>query len=101
MCGTIRGWILDLIQLPNFNVLLLQIQAVKLDEVMVQPEQPEKEHVFNYETKSLRDTRQMLVAVEIQDAFAYVEEHAHPRLWVSLAEHALDKLNLPVAEKVI
>ncbi|KAL2612195.1 hypothetical protein R1flu_023887 [Riccia fluitans] len=77
----------------------LQIQAVQLDEVMRQPEQPGKEHVFNYETKSLRDTQQMLKAVEIQDAFIYIEEHSHPRLWISLAEYALETLNLSVAEK--
>ncbi|OAE19425.1 hypothetical protein AXG93_4273s1210 [Marchantia polymorpha subsp. ruderalis] len=83
--------------LCNFHNL--QIQAVHLDEVMRQPEKLGKEHVFNYETKSLRDTRQMLKAVEIQDAFIYVEDHSHPRLWRSLAEYALETLDLSVAEK--
>lgn len=42
----------------------------------------------------------MLSAVDIQDAYSYVEEHSHPRLWISLANHALDTLDLSYAEKV-
>lgn len=67
---------------------------------MHQPEDPGSVHVFNHETKSLRDTQQMLSAVDIQDAYSYVEEHSHPRLWISLANHALDTLDLSYAEKV-
>ncbi|XP_024366604.1 uncharacterized protein [Physcomitrium patens] len=77
----------------------LQIQAIHLDDVMHQPEDPSMEHVFNYETKTLRDTQQMLSAVDIQDAYSYVEEHSHPRLWISLANHALETLDLSYAEK--
>ncbi|KAJ7522936.1 hypothetical protein O6H91_18G031500 [Diphasiastrum complanatum] len=77
----------------------LQIIAIQLDDLMKQPEQPGKNHVFNYETKSLRDTTQILEAVPIQDAYAYVEEHSHPKLWISLAEHALEILDLSIAEK--
>lgn len=77
-----------------------QIQAIHLDDVMHQPEDPSMEHVFNYETKTLRDTQQMLSAVDIQDAYSYVEEHSHPRLWISLANHALETLDLSYAEKV-
>ena len=68
---------------------------------MHQPEDPGSEHVFNHETKSLRDTLQMLSAVDIQDAYSYVEEHSHPRLWISLANHALETLDLSYAEKVV
>jgi WD repeat-containing protein 35 len=77
----------------------LQIQAVQLDEVMQQPEQPGKQHVFSHETKTLRDMQQMLRAVDIQDAYSYIEEHSHPRLWISLANHALEKLDLSFTEK--
>jgi WD repeat-containing protein 35 len=79
----------------------LQIQAVQLDEVMQQPEQPGKQHVFSHETKTLRDMQQMLRAVDIQDAYSYIEEHSHPRLWISLANHALEKLDLSFTEKVL
>ncbi|KAG0617617.1 hypothetical protein M758_4G002900 [Ceratodon purpureus] len=77
----------------------LQIQAIHLDDVMHQPEDPGGEHVFIHETKSLRDTQHMLSAVDIQDAYSYVEEHSHPRLWISLANHALETLDLSYAEK--
>jgi hypothetical protein len=68
---------------------------------MHQPEDPGNEHVFSHETKSLRDTQQMLSAIDIQDAYSYVEEHSHPRLWISLAKHALETLDLFCAEKVV
>lgn len=68
---------------------------------MAQPEQPSKVHVFNYETKSLRDTFQILSTVDIGDAYAYVKEHSHPKLWITLAEFALEKLDLSIAEKVL
>ncbi|XP_024530250.1 WD repeat-containing protein 35-like [Selaginella moellendorffii] len=77
----------------------LQVLAIRLDDVMQQPEQPTRAHIFSYETKSLRDTHQILQAVEIQDAYSYVEEHGHPRLWTSLAEHALEHLDFSVAAK--
>ncbi|EFJ27981.1 hypothetical protein SELMODRAFT_449576, partial [Selaginella moellendorffii] len=77
----------------------LQVLAIRLDDVMQQPEQPTRAHIFSYETKSLRDTHQILQAVEIKDAYSYVEEHGHPRLWTSLAEHALEHLDFSVAAK--
>ncbi|GBG63808.1 hypothetical protein CBR_g39592 [Chara braunii] len=77
----------------------LRIRAVHLDEVMKQPDQPEKDLVVDFETKSLRDTRQILATVSLQDAYTYVDEHSHPRLWRILAEHALEKLDLVIADK--
>ena len=69
--------------------------------MMCQPDDPSNSHVFNHETKSLRDTQEMVSAVDMQDAYCYVEEHSHPRLWTSLANHALDTLDLSYAEKVV
>lgn len=77
----------------------LQIKAVLLDEVMRSPEKPKKEHVIDFETKSFRDTRSLLSDVSIQDAYQYIEDNSHPRLWRLLAEHSLEKLNLTVAVK--
>jgi WD repeat-containing protein 35 len=77
----------------------LQIKAVLLDEVMKAPEKPNKEHMINFETKSLRDTRSLLSDVSIQDAYQFIEDNSHPRLWRLLAEHCLEKLNLSVADK--
>ena len=77
----------------------LQITAVLLDDVMRGPEKPTKEQVINFETKSLRDTRNLLHDVSIQDAYQFIEDNSHPRLWRLLAEHSLEKLDLVVADK--
>jgi WD repeat-containing protein 35 len=68
---------------------------------MQQPEDPREEHIFCYRTKSQRDTIQILKSSQLQDAFSYIEDHSHPELWRILAEHALEKLDLSIAEKVI
>mmetsp|Transcript_15599 Transcript_15599/g.37800 ORF Transcript_15599/g.37800 Transcript_15599/m.37800 type:complete len:1119 (+) Transcript_15599:1703-5059(+) len=77
----------------------LQIKAVLLDEVMKGPEKPNKEQIINFETKSLRDTRNLLQDVSIQDAYQFIKDNSHPRLWRLLAEHSLEKLDLLVADK--
>jgi WD repeat-containing protein 35 len=78
----------------------LQIQSVLIDEVIQNPESPRKEVLLDFETKSLRDTRDILTKVSnLKDAFNYVEANPHPRLWRLLAEAALDQLDFAVAEK--
>jgi WD repeat-containing protein 35 len=78
----------------------LQIQSVLIDEVIQNPESPRKEVLLDFETKSLRDTRDILTKVSnLKDAFKYVEANPHPRLWRLLAEAALDQLDFSVAEK--
>eukprot|EP00906_Rhabdomonas_costata_P037007 RCo051982 len=81
----------------SFNKL--KIKAVLLDEIMLDPDHPQKDHVVLFETKSLRDTRELLNSVSIADAFAFIEDNPHPRLWKLLAEAALEKMNFQVAEK--
>ncbi|CAE8633546.1 unnamed protein product [Polarella glacialis] len=78
----------------------LQIQSVLIDEVIQNPESPRKEVLLDFETKSLRDTRDILTKVSnLKDAFNYVDANPHPRLWRLLAEAALDQLDFAVAEK--
>merc|ERR1719316_2217227 len=78
----------------------LQIQSVLIDEVMQNPENPRKEVLLDFETKSLRDTRDILTKVSnLKDAFNYVEANPHRRLWRLLAEAALDQLDFGIAEK--
>ncbi|CAG9828348.1 unnamed protein product [Diabrotica balteata] len=76
----------------------LEIQAVLLDEVIQNPEKPENDHIIKLEVKSLRDTRQLLEKVGINEACQFVEENSHPRLWTLVAEAALKDMNLPMAE---
>eukprot|EP00794_Sanderia_malayensis_P012081 gene12081-13325_t len=77
----------------------LQIKSVLLDEVMKDPSNPVRENLIDFETKSLRDTRDLLDKVGIEDAYQFILENSHPRLWRLLAEAALERLDLEVAEK--
>ncbi|XP_074656125.1 WD repeat-containing protein 35-like isoform X2 [Tubulanus polymorphus] len=77
----------------------LQIRSVLLDELLKDPENPSKEFISEMEIKSLRDTRDLLEKVGIEDAQQFIEDNPHPRLWRLLAENALDSLNLKVAEQ--
>ena len=54
-------------------------QAVMLDEVMQAGLQPAKQHVVQFETRSLRDTRQLLSSVSLPDAMQFIEQNSHPR----------------------
>ncbi|KAJ9468906.1 Intraflagellar transport protein 122-like protein [Diplonema papillatum] len=76
----------------------LKIKAVVLDDIMTEPEHPQKDCVISFETKSLRDTRKLLKTT-IKDAYDFIEKNPHPRLWSLLAEKALEQLNFVVAEK--
>jgi WD repeat-containing protein 35 len=78
----------------------LQITAVLLDDIIRSPEkQKNRDILIVFETKSLRDTRKLLQDVSIQDAYQFVEDNGHPRLWRLLAEYALEKLELVIAER--
>ena len=77
----------------------LCIKAVLLDDIVQDPEHPDKECLVNFETKSLRDTRQLLDTVPISEAYQFIEDNKHPRLWRILAESALEQLNFLIADK--
>eukprot|EP00397_Hematodinium_sp_SG-2012_P004975 GEMP01004991.1.p1 GENE.GEMP01004991.1~~GEMP01004991.1.p1 ORF type:complete len:1182 (+),score=262.89 GEMP01004991.1:170-3715(+) len=79
----------------------LQIQSVLIDELIRNPESGTKKGIIlDFETKSLRDTRAILTKVQnLEDAYNYVDQNPHPRLWRLLAESALDHVNLGAAEK--
>ena len=57
------------------------------------------EFMTTYETKSLRDTRDVLKEAKLQDAFQFVEQNSHPRLWRLIGEAALEELDFPTAEQ--
>ena len=79
----------------------LKIRSVIIDDVMQDAEKPQKDSALDFETKSLRDTREILKSVSLKDAFQYVEDHPHPKLWSLLAESALEDLDFTVAEKAV
>ncbi|KAL0027242.1 hypothetical protein WJX77_006308 [Trebouxia sp. C0004] len=77
----------------------LEVTAVMLDDIMKAGTEPEKHQVLQFETRSLRDTRQLLNTVSIADTMQFIEQNPHPRLWRALAEHALKARNYDTAEK--
>lgn len=77
----------------------LEIKSVLLDEIMKDPENPSKDSIIELEVKSLRDARDLLEKVSIEDAHQFIEDNSHPRLWRLLAEAALERLALDMADK--
>lgn len=77
----------------------MQVVSVLLDEIMKDPENPTEDLLFHLDIKSLRDTRNLLEKVGLQDAQQFIEDNPHPRLWKLLGESALEKLELEMAEK--
>jgi len=77
----------------------LEIRAVLLDQLMKEPEERCKDHVLKFETKALRDSRELLDKSNLSEAYAFIEENPHPRLWRLLAEVGLQKFDFALAEK--
>ncbi|XP_073481441.1 WD repeat-containing protein 35 isoform X2 [Aquarana catesbeiana] len=77
----------------------LEIKSVLLDELLKDPEHPNKDYIINFEIRSLRDSRALIEKVGIEDASQFIEDNPHPRLWRLLAEAALQKLDLQTAEQ--
>ena len=79
----------------------MQVTSVLLDEIMKDPENPSEDTMLHLDIKvriplifslwpitclaffiqSLRDTRDLLHKVGLQDAQQFVEDNPHPRLW--------------------
>ncbi|CAG9759523.1 unnamed protein product [Ceutorhynchus assimilis] len=76
----------------------LEVEAVLLDEVIDNSEKPSKDYLIKLETKSLRDTRQLLEKVGVNEASQFVEDNRHPRLWRLVAEAALKEMLLSTAD---
>jgi len=63
-----------------FALKNLEIQAVMLDDIIQSPENPSLDYIITLETKSLRDTRQLLEKVGIGEAIKFINDNPHPRL---------------------
>lgn len=57
------------------------------------------QHLVRLECKSLRDTRQLLDKVGVSEAAQFVEDNPHPRLWRLLGQAAVERRDLPAAER--
>ncbi|GAB1603121.1 repeat-containing 35-like isoform X2 [Argonauta hians] len=77
----------------------LQIKVVLLENIMTFPQNPTKNFIMDIETKTLRDTRQLLNNVSLEEALHFIEKNPHPRLWRLLAETALENMDMCIAEQ--
>ena len=90
----------------------LTVRTVALDEIMraegrqnADQKQNEcgarREHVVDRDATALRDARRLLAEADddASEAFRFVEARSHPRLWRLLAEHALERHDLALADK--
>jgi len=75
------------------------VKTVSLGELLNTPEDPKKEHVITYETKTLRDLRECISSGGLSAGNTYAKKHPHPRVWRLLAEAALEELDFSTAEK--
>jgi WD repeat-containing protein 35 len=85
----------------------LEVRGCFLDELLAAPDTPDLGCLATYESRALRDCRQLLEppagvggkAGALEEVAAHVEAHSHPRLWRLLAEHALEALDWGLADR--
>ena len=79
----------------------LNVKAIMLDDLLKDPEDVKKitDLMKDYEAKTLKDTREFLTQVTLKEAVEFVDKNPHPRLWELIAETALEKGNLAIAER--
>uniref|UniRef100_A0A0R3RYI0 ANAPC4_WD40 domain-containing protein n=1 Tax=Elaeophora elaphi TaxID=1147741 RepID=A0A0R3RYI0_9BILA len=76
----------------------LVVRTVLLDELMKNPETPHKSFIIDVEIKLLRNVKNLLENMQIQEATSFIEKNNHPKLWALLAEVALNRLDIDIAE---
>ena len=77
----------------------LEVRVVAMDTIMMHPDKISRECVIDFETRPLREVRDVITTEGLQGGYVYAEKHSHPRLWKLLATAALEDLELTIAEK--
>jgi WD repeat-containing protein 35 len=77
----------------------LEVRVVALDTLVAHPDKVTKDCLIDFETRTLREVRDVITTDGLQGGYVYAEKHSHPRLWKLLATAALEDLELTVAEK--
>ena len=57
------------------------MKVAMLDDLMQRPENPVQSDIADFDTKSLRDTRELLEKVNLQEATQFIEQNPHQKLW--------------------
>uniref|UniRef100_A0A6V7J502 Uncharacterized protein n=1 Tax=Bracon brevicornis TaxID=1563983 RepID=A0A6V7J502_9HYME len=79
----------------------LEIRCLLLDNLIQKPDDNRKELIVDLEVKSLRDTKELLAKVGLKEAYDFIQDNPHPRLWRLLAESALKSKDLEMAENAM
>ena len=86
------------------NYSNFEIKSASLEEILFKPEDfllTPNETVLTFETRELRDLKEMIKAkVPIKDIYTVVEKLNHPKLWKLLTQHSLLSFDFSIAEKV-
>jgi len=77
----------------------LEVTAVLLDELVADPEGATSDLVVRFDTKAMRKTKEILEKGTVHEAYSFVEDRPHPKLWKLCAEAALKAKELAVADK--
>ncbi|XP_011304110.1 WD repeat-containing protein 35 [Fopius arisanus] len=79
----------------------LEIRCILLDDLVHKPDEMRSELIVDLEVKSLRDTKELLSKVGLKEAYDFIQDNPHPRLWRLLAESALKSRDLEMAENAM
>jgi WD repeat-containing protein 35 len=77
----------------------LEVRAVLLDEILLSPDKPERDFIVDFETKALRELRDVIGQSGLEVGYNYATKNPHSRLYRILAEQSLEALELTMAEK--
>lgn len=78
----------------------LEVRSVLLDDLLSFDQMPPpREKVVNFETKGIKEVRDVINSEGLESSFRYAQKNPHPRLWRLLAESALIDGDLSIAEK--
>lgn len=77
----------------------LEVRAVLLDEILLTPDKPERDFIVDFETKALRELRDVIGQAGLEVGYVYATKNPHSRLYRILAEQSLEALELTMAEK--
>lgn len=59
----------------------LEVKVIFLDDIMSRPENPLISDIVNFDSKLLRETRDLIEKSNFQDAIQFIEANPHERLW--------------------
>eukprot|EP00127_Corallochytrium_limacisporum_P003035 Clim_evm82s144 gene=Clim_evmTU82s144 len=87
----------------------LNIKIVMLNEILSNPTRPNLDAIVKMDSASLRQCGELLRKasgisrdqdpITLNDVLAFVEKHAHTRLWKLLADESLDQERLDIAQR--